>query len=282
MVFYIWGNMKSRMDHFVDYLNNGHTKQIISFIDNIDVFDLTQILDEKIEGFALSSKSGKCSLLQRIAFDENGGEILKAIFNRMKPFKFFLASIKYGLLQIDQEFQFRSELSFSPKLDSGMDINSTLEFGSSLIVKSNLAQVINLAGDKSRKPLIHFAQKMFCEFFNGHYDKCFSEYLELLHAALHQLKLEMSSAVKTNDAFKPSGELQSYYAKHLVNVLKRQSKVGIDNLANRSEFLRTVITRDLYHKFCEDKLTSEETLVSVKIAMDEINSRESFTFKMVS
>ncbi len=282
MVFYIWGNMKSTIDRFVDYLNSGHTKQIVDFINNVDVFDLTQIVDEKIEGFALSSKSGKCTLLQRIAFDENGGEILKAIFNRMKPFKFFLASIKYGLLQIDQEFQFRSEFSFSTKLDSGMDISSTLEFGLSLTVKSNLAQVINLASYKSRKPLIHFTQKMFCEFFNEHYNKCFTEYLDLLSAALHQLKAEMGNGLTLRQVFRSNGELQDYYAKHLINQLRRQSYPRIDDLANRSEFLQTVITRDLYHKFCEKKLTSEETLASVKVAIDRINSRESFTFRMVS
>ncbi len=274
--------MKSTVDRFVDYLNNGHTKQIIDYVNHADVFDLAQIVDENIEGFALSSKSGKCTLLQRIAFDENGGEVLKAIFNRMKPFKFFLASIKYGLLQVEQEFHFRSNFSFNRRLDQSMDINSTLEFGLSLNVKSNLAKVISLVDHRDRKPFIHFTQKMFCEYFNGHYDKCFNEYLELVYAALHQLKSEIDTKSTTKQVFKSNGELQSYYAKHLVNEFKRQAHSGIENLANRSEFLQLAITRDLYKKFFDGRLTSEETLASVKIAIDNIHSRESFTFRAAS
>ncbi len=163
-----------------------------------------------------------------------------------------------------------------------MDISSTLEFGLSLTVKSNLSQVINLAGYKSRKPLIHFTQKMFCEFFNEHYNKCFTEYLDLLSAALHQLKAEMGNGLTLRKVFRFNGELQDYYAKHLIKQLRRQSYPRIDDLANRSEFLQGVINRDFYSAFCNGSLRPEETLASVKIAMDRINSRESFTFRMVS
>ncbi len=272
--------MKSAEEYIVDNLNAGNIEKILQLIDRIDVFELTMLLDQTIVGITMASNCGNGNLLNRLMFEAEAAPVVELIFRKMQPFRFFNAAVRYALVSLENELHLRSEFAFREKLDRSGGVQGAIELGLSIAFKSNMGIVMNLMKDQDRKPIIHYFQKMLCMYYDHHHGAISDSYFELYLSAMDLIVKELGSGIQMNTIFHRDNRMKSSYAAHILNQLNREHTDKFSGLANKLEFIMTTINKDEFEKFVNKQLEGESMLASVQSAINQINSKPSFSFQL--